>query len=123
FMESSCQNWNDFATKGLHQNPQLDRIWRVSRILELSPFSDDILNLTDFEIDFIFRKYAEDNPATVKYTDGRNDSRNASRTRVEWSNLLMGAELDLFVKNPIQYVENRKLAACTKILGVIKSHA
>lgn len=83
---------------GLQDSPLSDKIWRVSQIINRSPFSDEVLGLHEARLDWILERYAADNPDKLKFE--RASTREARTkfmtTNVRWADVLSGHALAKF---------------------------
>lgn len=70
-------------------------MWRVSQILRLSPFSDDVLGLTEARMDFVLEMHAADHPKEFKFIRG-GGSAMPEQVNVDWANRLTGKALRAF---------------------------
>jgi hypothetical protein len=80
-------------------------LWRVSRILNSPPFSDEILNLDTVQVNFILKMYAKDHPDEFKIIDpaiARGETK--EHVFLDWSNKLSGDAKKEFDRSPIAYL-------------------
>ena len=49
------------------ESPLAEKLWRVSRILSISPFDPKLLDHTSIQIDFILEMFARDNPEDYEF--------------------------------------------------------
>jgi hypothetical protein len=57
----------------------------------MSPFSRDLLNHTEAELDFILEMYAADHPEKFKFTRPGEEQRSKAEVRAAWDRVLTGA--------------------------------
>lgn len=63
-----------------------DKLWRVSQVLGVSPFSDDLLNHNEAQLDFILQMFVKDNPKEWRIT--RHGMVGTSETEAAWANVV-----------------------------------
>ncbi len=72
------------------------KVWRVSQILQMSPFPGDLIDHTEAELDFVLEMYAADHPDQYRFT--RNNGAPAPLTESErlaaWDRVLVGKAKD-----------------------------
>jgi hypothetical protein len=101
------KNWPSFEQDGYStKNPLLRRIWRVSRILNVNPFGDEIKALTYAQMTFILRMYAEDHPDEFSMIDPEIlRGEGASQLQAEWFNRLRGRTAMEFARSPALFMQ------------------
>lgn len=101
-------NWRRFEKRGIDPKDKFfNRLWMVSRALgEISPFSEEVLNLNNVQLNFILHKFAEDHPNEYKISDAEiAEGRNPSQVYTDWSNKLTGKTREEFDRNPILFLK------------------
>lgn len=87
------------------KSPTANKIWRLSRILERSPFDPYVLSHTTAQADFIFQKYLEDNPDAFKFTragdDPDDDLPIDMALKLRWANFLIDKAAGEFWKKSL----------------------
>ena len=79
----------------------------MSQILNKSPFCDEVLNLTNPQIDFIFEMYAKDHPEEVKFNKHTEEKKAQLKIGTAWDNVLEGREHERFARDGyVQYILN-----------------
>lgn len=77
------------------KTPLAEKLWRASRILDLSPFDPQLLAHTEPQIDFILEMYAIEHPKEFRFRRaGKLDEGIAvSIAQRDWANVLIGDAL------------------------------
>ena len=78
------------------ETPQANQQWILSQILNISPFSDEILNLNQAQIAWIIEKYNKQNPGKLKITT-LEQSKELLATR-GWTDVLEGMAREEWMK-------------------------
>lgn len=83
------------------KTPLAEKLWRASRILNVSPFDAGLLAHTEPQIDFIIEMYAIEHPRELKFTRPGNvdDGLAVSIAQRDWANVLTGEALRDFLAN------------------------
>ncbi len=82
-------------------------MWRVSAILGVSPFSDDVLNLSIAQMDFILENYAKDHPNEFTFKRPGKEEPNQVAANVGWHDRLRGAALQEFLQSRVNWAAVR----------------
>ena len=93
------KRWADFSEKGYDsQSPFARKIWRISRILGVSPFSDEVLGLNQAQMDYILESYALDTPG-AKFIRQSDEIAKENETTIlkQWSDKLIGKAKEALV--------------------------
>lgn len=77
---------------------QLNNQWRVARILNLSPFDEEVLKLNKVQVDWIFTMYEKDNPGSLKVEKPISPILMAMK---RWNDVLMGDALRKFMQSKV----------------------
>ena len=56
------------------ESPLANKLWRVSRILNASPFEDRIMDLSEPQMGFILEMYIKDNPDELQLIRGGKEN-------------------------------------------------
>lgn len=87
------------------ENQESRRLWQVSRILNESPFSDEVMSLTDQQMNWIMKMHASDNPEVQLIDDSVSIE---STVTAKWHDVLTGSSLAQFIGDRIpQHVKDR----------------
>jgi hypothetical protein len=100
------------------QGNLITKLWLISRAFNKLPFSDEILNLTSGQIDWIVQKLAQENPESIQISkDGEQtftEEQTKTLTLVDAWDSMRGKSKEQFLKEriPLQLrkalEENRK---------------
>ena len=88
------------------KNPLLRKLWRVSQVLRINPFGDEIKAMTNAQMTFVLRMYAEDNPDEFKMTDPdilKGEA--APQLQALWFNKLKGKTANEFARSPALFLK------------------
>lgn len=68
------------------KDPRSQRLWRVSRILNESPFSDAVQELSDAQMNWIMEMHADETPGVVLE---RPDEIRPEQVAIAWSKVII----------------------------------
>lgn len=73
-------------------------MWRISRILNTSPFDPKLLDHTEAELDFILESFALDNPEEFRFVrPGETDKPTPAELHAAMESVLLGTARDSFL--------------------------
>ena len=100
-------NWTSFENKGIETDSELARrLWRVSQILNKTPFEDAILELNTSQINFILRMYSADHPDEFKIVDPKfTEGKGPTQIWNSWSEKFCGTIKKEFDLNPVLFLK------------------
>lgn len=78
-------------------SPQAERQWITSKILNVSPFSDAVLDLNEAQIEWIIKKYNQDTPDSPYKLISPQKTRELIGLR-DWTDVLEGKALRDFLR-------------------------
>lgn len=94
--------------------PLAKKLWMVSRVLNTSPFSPDLLNHTEAQLDFILEMHAADNPDDFRFVrPGMVTPLPSPEAKAEWERRLIGTAHDRYMHKRMPSAA--ALAAATKL--------
>lgn len=99
-------NWKSFERKGIPTDNDLaKRLWRISQILNKSPFDETILSLNAPQMNFILRMYSTDHPDEFKIIDSDIlEGKGPTQVWANWSNKFCGKTKLEFDRNPVAFL-------------------
>lgn len=80
------------------------KIWRVSRILNASPFEDKVMDLSEPQMSFILEMYIKDNPDELKLIRGGKENL-VPMVFKNWLDVLRGPALIECSRNPAGFLK------------------
>ena len=99
-----------FEKDGINpEDPINKRLWRVSRVLDKSPFEDAVLSLTPAQMNFIIKMHIADNPDLYKPDTSAKAAAGILPIQLQkaW-NIVLSGKIGLeFIKNPIQFFKKK----------------
>jgi hypothetical protein len=101
------KNWISFESKGIETDSDLaKKLWRVSRILNKTPFENAVLELNTAQINFILRMYSADHPDEFKILDPKiAEGKGPTQVWNNWSAVFYGDTKKEFDRNPVLFLK------------------
>ncbi len=87
-------------------SPLWERIWSISKILQCSPFSDEVLSLTLHQMDLIIQSWIGEHPEVEKEIM-KKDTSDIDRL-IKWADSLEGEARKKFLKRPGDFLSQEK---------------
>jgi hypothetical protein len=101
-------NLPSFEKEGINTNsPLAKRLWQVSRILDKTPWDEEILEMSIPRMDFVIKMHVADNPDKYQLVDSSiEDGTHPLAIQLAWEKVLRGKTLNQFMVNPTKYLLN-----------------